>query len=157
MDNQQNRKVIVVTGSNKGIGYSMIDQIFSKHPEEYQVVMTSRNQARGEAAIATMIEKHPDSKDHLHLALLDLLDLSSIDNFVAHLKEKFQQIDYIVNNAAVLLWDENEENTKIQWNTNYKNTRLLTEKLLDQNLINQHGKIIMVSSGAGEFNKIKNQ
>ena len=42
----------------------------------------------------------------------------------------------------------------LHWNTNYANTKILTEKVLNENLVKTNGKIIFVSSYLGRFGQI---
>lgn len=93
---QQLRNVIV-TGSNKGIGFAIAENLASK--DNWNIIMAVRNLELGEVAKNEIQTKFPNAK--LFLEKLDVSDPASIASFVPNIKGKFNQIDVIINNAGV--------------------------------------------------------
>ena len=145
-------KRILVTGSNKGIGYAIVDLILQR--TSYNVVMAVRSEERGQQAIKTLVEKNPGSESRLSLKLLDLLKPDEFDAFYQSLGGP---VDALVNNASLLEYRDREtpEGTVNQIQANLINTIKLTEDMLTGGHINQNGKVVHVTSGWGNTSYIK--
>ena len=150
------KRTVVVTGANKGIGYSIVDQLLSSDTYS-KIIMTSRSQERGQEAIDSLTKLHGEQiSKKLVMLNLDLLCKKSISNFTKQLKDQFDIIDCIIHNAGLLVNDTpTDEAFHQQWNTNYINTRFLNEKILEEKILKDKGKIIFVSSGYGSISLIK--
>jgi short-subunit dehydrogenase involved in D-alanine esterification of teichoic acids len=61
--------------------------------------MAVRNIELGEKAKGAIEVKHPHA--NLHLETLDISDSKSIDDFVSVVKQKYGQIQVLVNNAGI--------------------------------------------------------
>jgi hypothetical protein len=53
-----------VTGSNKGIGYSIIENVMSQKLD-YNIMMTSRDRDLGVKAVETLLDLYPSYKDRI--------------------------------------------------------------------------------------------
>ena len=62
---------------------------------------------------------------------------------VKHLKKNKEHLDVLVNNAGVLSWKMDHDYKQIL-RVNFTNTKLLTERILENNLMNDNGKIIFM-------------
>lgn len=152
MINNAIKKTILVTGSNKGIGYAILEALLQKE-EDFNLIMSSRTLSNGEKAIEEFGKTYP-TKEKISLLELDLNSEKSIGSFIESLKE-YEKIDVLINNAGVFYQEETPGNLKLQWETNYRNTRLLTELALQNDIVNENGKIIFVSSQLGKFSFIE--
>jgi len=65
------------------------------------------------------------------------------------LKTSSRKLDILINNAAVLYRTATHEEQKFTIQTNFLNVVTLTEKLLP--LLSDDGKVLMISSGAGQL------
>ena len=95
-----NQKVVVVTGSNKGIGYGIIETLLEKK-SKLRIILSSRNEVLGKKSFEELLSKYPESKDTFYYHQLDITKEESIKNFADWAKEKFGKIDYLINNAGV--------------------------------------------------------
>lgn len=86
-----NRKVALVTGANKGIGFQIAKDLAAL---EFTVVVGSRDLERGIAA-AKLIG--PGA----HALQLDVTDLASIARAQQRLRQEFGRLDVLVNNAGI--------------------------------------------------------
>lgn len=89
-------KLIVVTGSNKGIGFQTVKQMAKLHPDD-NVYLTARNETLGRKAVADLLVEGIKVKFHL----LDIDNIESITTFASYVKNAYDGIDIMIHNAAV--------------------------------------------------------
>jgi NAD(P)-dependent dehydrogenase (short-subunit alcohol dehydrogenase family) len=140
---ESNQKILLVTGSNKGIGYALIEGLL-KEKSNLRIILTSRNENLGQTALKSLISKYPNSKSQLFYHQLDITKNESIKEILKWIKSTFGKIDYLCNNAGVY---KNPKKEVIE--TNIFGTINLTEELLKEDLINKNGKIINTGSELG--------
>ena len=152
------QKVVLVTGSNKGIGYGIIETLLEKK-SKLVIILSARNEELGKKSYELLSSKYPDSKDKFYFHQLDITKEESIKNFCSWVKEKFGKLDYIVNNAGVATHGDlfNIDVCNSTFEVNVYGTINFTEYILKNDMINKSGKIIMVGSIAGSLNKLKNE
>jgi NAD(P)-dependent dehydrogenase (short-subunit alcohol dehydrogenase family) len=85
---------------------------------------------------------------------IDLANVDSIDHFVATIKEKYNQVDLLINNAGTLYPKNKTLDDKWDYTTmvNYFGHYLLTNKLLP--LLNENARIVNVCSLTYRYGKI---
>ena len=152
------QKVVLVTGSNKGIGYGIIETLLEKK-SKLVIILSARNEELGKKSYELLSSKYPDSKDKFYFHQLDITKEESIKNFCSWVKEKFGKLDYIVNNAGVATHGDlfNIDVCNSTFEVNVYGTINFTEYILKNDMINKSGKIIMVGSIAGSLNRLKNE
>ena len=150
MDSQKTStaRKIVVTGSNKGIGYSILEVLLAS-TTSYELILTARNPALGEKAVETLRSKYPKSLSKLTYHQLDVSDSASISSFAEWIKNTLGHIDVLVNNAGIHYPNSTDEEKKFTIQTNFLGVIQLTEKLTP--LLSDDGKVIMVSSTLGQL------
>lgn len=89
------KRIAVVTGSSKGLGYAIARQLAQKLG--IQVVLTSRNEQEGLAAQQRLATEEISVDYHL----LDVTDDLSVQQFTAWLQQTYGRVDILVNNAGV--------------------------------------------------------
>jgi len=157
-----NRKIVLVTGSNKGIGYGIIEILLQKK-SNLRIVLTSRNEDLGKKSFNKLLTKYPYSKDYFYYHQLDITNKESISNLISWIRREFGKIDYLVNNAGLGTYASRTE-IDIHMSVLEVNafaTINFTEEMIKKNMINKKGKIIFVGSDSGylyslKSNKIKN-
>jgi NAD(P)-dependent dehydrogenase (short-subunit alcohol dehydrogenase family) len=90
------KKIAVVTGANRGIGFETCRQLSQ---QGILTVLTSRDESKGKAALDTLQEEGGHSISHQ----LDITDLESVHRLGAFIAEEFGRCDVLVNNAGVFL------------------------------------------------------
>ncbi len=143
------KKVAVVTGSNKGIGLEICRQLSSQGVE---VILTSRNIEKGHEAIAELKSAGLDVKYHQ----LDITNEESIDQFVKDLEKDYGKVDILINNAGIFVnylgfKDVSIETIKETMETNFYGALLMSQKILPLMKKNNSGRIVNVSSGMGQL------
>jgi NAD(P)-dependent dehydrogenase (short-subunit alcohol dehydrogenase family) len=143
-----NKKVILVTGSNKGIGLEIVRQLAGKG---YTVILTSRNDAKGTAAV-TQLKNHNLSVDYVQM---EITSEESIREAFNKVKASFGKLDVLINNAAVLLKEDQsllKDDLSMLKQTIDSNAyaQLMVTKIFAP-IISTGGRIIMTSSDGGSM------
>jgi carbonyl reductase 1 len=136
------RKVII-TGSNKGIGYSLVELLL-RSSTPYDIILTSRNPKLGQVSLAKLAQSYPDSPSKLNYTQLDVTDSKSISAFKSWIETEKGGFDVLVNNAGIGYGVSKTEEKLATIDTNIRGPIKLTETLLP--LMSSDGKIIMISS-----------
>ena len=111
------RKIALVTGGNRGIGFEVVRQLLMR---DFEVVLSCREIADGEAALKQL----DGLSKRVSVLGLDVADHSSVEKAAAEFGKLFHQLDVLVNNAGILL-DASENIMTVSedmltqtWNTN---------------------------------------
>jgi len=146
----QTGKVVVITGSNTGLGYELALRFAQRSAT---VVMAVRNLDKGKSAQQKILSLVPDAK--IVLQKLDLNSLESVNQCIIDLTNQFKQIDILINNAALLgITTLTNEGYEAQFGVNYLGHALLTFGLLDTLKNTPNSRVITVGSNAHAKRKI---
>ena len=184
--NKSTIKNFVVTGSNKGIGFSIIDKLFrdvvhnQSSLNNTNIILCSRSVDNGVNALNKLKENNSKNenklvnntnlknKNNLHIKdknlsviveELDITNKSSISSFVKIIKETYDgKIDCLVNNAGVAAKGDKFDTEVFNYTlgTNFYSTVEFTETMLKENLITENGKIVFIGSSLGKLHIISN-
>ena len=122
-------KVVIITGSNKGIGKEAAKQIAKLGAKVYMACrsLDSANQAREEIIKET-------GNSNVFVRHLDLASPESIINFVDLFKNEESKLDVLINNAG--LWTKAKKLTEINVEQTFA-VNVLGHQLLTQLLLNE--------------------
>ncbi|XP_076446834.1 carbonyl reductase [NADPH] 1-like [Babylonia areolata] len=136
------KKVAVVTGSNKGIGFAIVRALCKQFDGD--VFLTARSEERGQEAMKALQAEGLNPKFHQ----LDIDDKSSIDRLHDFLKEQYGGLDVLVNNAGIAFKQSStapfSEQATVTINTNFTSTVNVCNKLFP--LLRPHARVSNVSS-----------
>lgn len=147
----QKGKIAIVTGANIGLGYETSIGLAKKGAK---VIMACRNLEKAEKA-KLEIEQKVQGAD-LEIIQLDLNSLDSVRNFAESYKNKYNQLDLLIENAGIMIppFTKTKDGFESQMGVNYFSHFLLTN-LLFPLLNNTDGsRIVTLSSIAHENGKI---
>ncbi|CAF1404648.1 unnamed protein product [Adineta ricciae] len=128
----EQKRVILVTGANKGIGFEVVKKFLqessSKTNNNDVILLGSRNIKRGEDAIQQL-----GCPSNVHLLQLDT---SSKENI-------------LINNAGIVPREDSIEAAKSTLATNYYGVKMVNEHLIP--LLHENGRVINVASTVGSM------
>lgn len=144
----QSGRVIVVTGSNTGLGLATAQALAGAGAE---VVMAVRDLDKGEAAMAKILEAHPTAA--VHLQSLDLASLGSVRTAADEILERHDRLDVLINNAGVMYteWQTTSDGFEFQMGVNHLGHFALTLTLLDRLMATADSRVVNVSSVGHKF------
>jgi NAD(P)-dependent dehydrogenase (short-subunit alcohol dehydrogenase family) len=140
-----NKKVMLVTGASSGIGEATSSRLAGMG---HHVVMVSRTDERGNRARQRILAAHPEASTDLLIA--DLTTTSAIRRLSEEFQSKYQRLDVLINNAAVMTSTRRvtPEGFETQFFVNHLAYFLLTGLLLETLLRSQPARVVSVSSTA---------
>ncbi|MBI1949853.1 MAG: SDR family oxidoreductase [Acidobacteria bacterium] len=90
------RKIAVVTGANRGIGFETCRQLARGG---MKVILAARDEAKGRVAAQRLRDEGLD----VDFARLDVTDGDSVREFARFVRKEYGRVDVLVNNAGVMI------------------------------------------------------
>jgi NAD(P)-dependent dehydrogenase (short-subunit alcohol dehydrogenase family) len=131
------KKVALITGANKGLGFEMAMQLARKG---ITVMLAARDREKGEAAAEKLRGEGLD----VQFLKLDVVNPEDYAPAAAALEEKFGRLDILINNAGIL-----GKGIHDTFETNFFAPVALTEALLPLIKKSEAGRIVNMSSILG--------
>lgn len=145
------RRVAVVTGGNRGIGYEICRQLAARG---VHVVLAARDAAKGQEAASRLAA----DGGHVESHVLDVADAASVDRFAAWLRRRHGGADILVNNAGVLVdgrsasvLDVDPQVFRDTLETNFFGPLRLCQALVPHMVEQGYGRVVNLSSGLGQL------
>ena len=147
------KKVAVVTGSNKGIGFAIVRGLAKAFDGD--VYLTSRNAERGQKAVEDLKKEGLEVLYHQ----LDIDNEDSIKTLAEFLKSTYGGLDVLVNNAGIAFNRDATEPVHVQAKvtiaTNYFSVKNTCDILFP--LLRPGARVVNMSSNCGLLIKIPGQ
>ena len=144
------RRVALVTGANRGLGLETSRQLLAKG---LNVVLTGRDERGLERAVRSL-----DADESRTVAVgMDVTDVASIEAARRLITKRFGTVDVLVNNAAVLLFEDEEalsiphDGYRRTFDTNVFGVVEVCRVFVPEMVRGGYGRIVNVSSGAGQL------
>jgi len=142
------KKIVLVTGANKGIGFEIVRQLAR---QGFLVILTSRDQAKGMAA-QDQLRKENLSVDFMPM---DITSTESVQKTFNKVKSTYERLDVLINNAGICLKDDRSllhSDLSIIRQTVETNAlaQLVVTRIFNP-IIPPGGRIIMTSSEGGSM------
>ncbi|XP_034107859.2 retinol dehydrogenase 13-like isoform X3 [Drosophila albomicans] len=136
-------KVVIVTGSNTGIGKETVLELARRGATVY---MACRDKSRAEQARLEVIRE--TNNQNIFFRELDLASLDSVRKFVDEFKKEQSKLDILINNAGIMLCPHmlTKEGFEMQLGVNHMGHFLLTILLLDLLKKSSPSRIVNVSA-----------
>ncbi|KAL4230729.1 NADH-cytochrome b5 reductase [Mactra antiquata] len=142
-----NKRVAVVTGANKGIGFAIVRGLCKQFDGD--VILTARNEENGKQAIESLNKE--GLKPIFHQ--MNLNDVTSIDRIKDYLQSNYGGLDVLVNNAGIAFKMAATEpfavQAEITMATNFWGTLNVCNRLFS--LLRPHARVVNVSSMATKY------
>lgn len=147
------KRVALVTGANKGIGFEISRGIASR---DVTVVMGARDSQRGETACSQLQGEGMD----VHFQMLDVADSDSIKGAIDEISHRFSRLDVLVNNAGIMV-DGDATALTVEartvdktLQTNFYGPLLLCQSCIPLMRKTGYGRIVNISSTLGSLAEI---
>jgi len=147
------KRVALVTGGNRGIGYAIGRSLAQRG---ITVILGVRDPNKGATACSRLQGEGLD----LNFELLDVTDEGSLQTAVKHIQAQFDRLDILVNNAGISI-DDSKNALDVSRRTIEKTlqTNVVGPLLLCQNCIalmkaGGYGRIVNMSSTLGSLSEI---
>ena len=98
------KRVILVTGANKGIGYEAVKQLAHRLPSAH-ILLGTRTLDNGSTAIQRM--RSEDAKttfNNVQPLVIDVADGASVKQAVEHVKSTYGRLDVLINNSGIAVY-----------------------------------------------------
>lgn len=142
-----NKKTVLVTGSSQGLGSSIIKKFASNN---YNVIIHYNNHKEEAEKLKKELETY---NIEITTIKCDLTNEEEINKMYQIIKDKYNTLDVLVNNAALSIDTTFEDKTKENFlkilDTNLIAPFLLTRLFADDMYKNKKGKIVNISSSNG--------
>ena len=140
-----NDKTILITGSTDGIGKQAA---FELAELGVRVILHGRNKSKVKRVLQKFEQK--TGNDQLDFSIVDLSSLQQIRTMAAEIKQKYNQIDVLINNAGVAMnkLEISEDGYEMTFAVNHLAVFAFTLLLLDLMTQSAPSRIIIVSSMA---------
>lgn len=147
----QKDRVVIITGSNSGIGFEAARILANKNAA---VIIAVRNKSKGEKAVQKIKDQNRNA--NTDLMLLDLASLNSVRNFAGGFKQKYNRLDILINNAGVMIppYSKTEDGFELQFGTNHLGHFALTGWLFGLIKKTYNARIVNLSSNAHKMGDI---
>jgi NAD(P)-dependent dehydrogenase (short-subunit alcohol dehydrogenase family) len=153
--NSNNKRVALVTGANRGIGFEIARQLGSKG---ITVIIGARSESKGVEAREKLTRQNLD----VHFVQLDVTEHTTMEAAIGRIRDKFGRLDVLVNNAGIMI----DPHTSIlelslPFFENTLETNAFGPLLLSQACVwlmkeNNYGRIVNISSTLGSLTDIIN-
>ncbi|MFF2551280.1 oxidoreductase [Nocardia sp. NPDC058058] len=144
-------RTAVVTGASAGLGAETARQLAARGA---RVALACRSVDKGEQVAASIRQHHPDAE--LPVVRMDLASLASVRTAAVELRERFDRIDLLVNNAGTLFRtgpQRTVDGFESTFATNHLGHFALTGLLLDRLLAAPAGRVVAVTSRAAGYRR----
>lgn len=138
-------KVVAITGTTTGTGYVCAREVAKKGGT---IILLNRQSERSEKSLQQLQMEVPNGK--FESIVCDLQDFDSVRNASQTIKEKYNVIDVLVNNAGVMALPDKatKDGYDIQMQTNVISHFLLTKELFPLLKKSEQARIVNHSSMA---------
>ena len=146
-DTTNTKRIVLVTGANKGIGKEIARQLGALG---MTVLLGVRDSGRGEEAVVELKVGGADAE----AIRIDVTDEASITEAASQIEAKFGRLDVLVNNAGIALETTNVLDMDVlrrTYDTNVFGVYAVTKAMLPLLRKSEAGRIVNMSSGLGSL------
>ena len=146
-DTTNTKRIVLVTGANKGIGKEIARQLGTLG---MTVLLGVRDSGRGEEAVVELKAGGADAE----AIRIDVTDEASITEAASQIEAKFGRLDVLVNNAGIALETTNVLDMDVlrrTYDTNVFGVYAVTKAMLPLLRKSEAGRIVNMSSGLGSL------
>lgn len=148
----QSGRVAIITGATSGTGLETAKALAGRGAT---VVLACRNAQKTADVIQRIKAINPSAR--VESQALDLGSLKSVREAATAIRERFDRVDLLINNAGVMIppYGLTEDGFETQIGTNHFGPFALTGFLLDRLMATPGSRIVTMSSGAHRVGQIR--
>ena len=148
----QEKRKFLITGANSGLGYETSKVLLEKGAT---VIMCCRDLVKAERAKKELLKFN--FPGNIELFELDLSDLRKVRKSSQLIKNKFNSLDVLINNAGIMAPPKTltKQGFEIQFGVNHLAHMFLTLELLPLLKEKTNSRVVTVTSGVQYFGEIK--
>jgi len=145
------RRVVLVTGGNRGIGLEVCRQLARKG---LRVLLTARDRDKAEAAVRRI---HAEGVGDIEPHTLDVTEARSIHALTRTLDARGDRVDVLINNAAILIAESRGlletpvADCRATFETNVFAAIAVSQAFVPGMIERRYGRVVNVSSQAGQL------
>ncbi len=138
-----NRKTILITGANSGLGFEAAKQLAK---QGHEIILLCRNKEKGEIAVSEI--KSYSNNQNIHLYTANLASQKSIETVAQQIKKDISKLDVLLNNAGGVFnnFQLSEDGIEMTIANNHFNYFWMTYYLFDLLKNGKDARIINVAS-----------
>ncbi|CAF1017766.1 unnamed protein product [Rotaria sordida] len=149
MATNDNKKIVLITGANKGIGFEVARQLAQKG---FQVLLGSRDEQRGKKAVEQLLSENLS----VSLIQIDVTNQTSIDAAVNEITNKYGYLDILINNSGIYIKEPRPSQLTLDifqdnFNVNFFGAFFVTKSFLPLIRKSLSGRIVNVTSALGSI------
>lgn len=144
-------KLILITGASDGIGKETAKTLAK---QGHSIIIQGRNKQKTEAAFEEI--KRETGNQNIDMYLADFLSLAETKKFADTIKQKYDHLDVLINNAGAQFTDTRETTSEGHEKTmviNVFSPFLLTTLLIDLLKKSKSARVVTVSSASHSMGK----
>ncbi len=144
------KKIALITGANKGLGFETARQLANQN---VKVLIGARDEKRGREAA----EKLQSENSDVEFVLIDVTNEKTLEAAAKYVEENYGKLDILVNNAGIAVeygvepGEFNLEKIRQTFDTNFFGVIAVTQAFLPLLKKSDGGRIVNVSSGLGSL------
>ena len=144
------KKIALITGANKGLGYETARQLANQNTK---VLIGARDETRGREAAEKLKNEGFDAE----FVPVDVTDEKTLEAAAKYVEENYGRLDILINNAGISLDDGKKasevglETIRQTFDTNFFGVIAITQAFLPLVKKSDSGRIVNVSSGLGSL------
>ncbi|KAM0811346.1 hypothetical protein AB5N19_11702 [Seiridium cardinale] len=159
-----NRKIVLITGANTGLGYQIVRALVGSD-DAYQVLIGGRSIEKAQKAVKDVTSEHPSSKSSVSAISVDIDDDKSIEAAFQQVQKSYGRLDFLINNAGAQfdpLYHQAGKMTmremwNASWNTNTVGTQIMTHTFVPLLLKSTDPRLLFITSGTSTLAGSENQ
>ncbi len=148
MDLKLKDKVVLVTGSSRGLGLGIIEVFLQ---EDAKIIVTGRHKEEINEVVKNLIKIYPEERIKSFCG--DLTKFKNIKNCVDFTLKNFGRIDILIANLGsgkgTIDWDISENDWNNMMEINFYGARRIVNEVVPYMIKQNNGSIVFISSIAG--------
>ena len=147
------KRVALVTGANRGIGYAISRRLGK---QDVTVILGARDPQKGTEACSHLQGEGLD----VHFELLDVIDEKSIKSAIERIQAHFGRLDILINNAGIMIDGEedalnvDQETVRETLRINVLGPLMLCQYCIPLMQAGGYGRIVNMASGLGSLTEM---